>query len=308
MEQLINPVYLGLIIAALGLLTAVIVPIAIHLREKSKKELTYSVFDDVPLLNIQEAVKENFQVLYRGQPIPDARFISVMVWNSGDIPIEHADFVTPLKLDFGNDSDIFFAVTTTWPTELLTKLNNSKEKNYVEFKPLLMNKGSLFSVSVMVANFRGSVKVEGLIKGVKIRNASPESNALPKYWKPIFLTSLVMTTLIGALGLLISFDYLIRPSYFINSLAHVQSQLSLYTFILFLIIILAVFITISIWLSPKITPFQVKHDVNYLKRVFSLLPSEAEVNQAIDQYKKPDAGQRNSVNSKQVYNYLQDKK
>ena len=169
-------------------MAAVIVPIAIHLKEKSKKELTYSIFDNVPLLNIKEAVKENFQVLYRGQPIPDAGFVSVIVRNSGDIPIEHADFVTPLKLDFGKDSNIFFAVTTTWPSELLTELNNSKEKSCVVFKPLLMNKGSLFSVSVMVANFRGSVKVEGLIKGVKIRNASPESNPLPKYWKPIILS------------------------------------------------------------------------------------------------------------------------
>ena len=310
MELLGNSVFLGLI-AALTLLAAVIalaIPIVIHLKEKNKKELSCSVFDNVPLLNIKEAVKENFQVLYRGQSIPDAHFVSIMVQNTGNVPIEQADFVTPLKLNFGNDSNIFFAVTTTWPPELVDELNNSKEKSYVQFKPLLMNKGALFSISVMVANFQGRVKVEGLIKGVKIIYAIPESNPLPKYWKPLVLSSFAVTALAFALEMLLTYDQFYRPSYFINSMAHLQNQFSLYSFILFLIFILSSGISIAVWLSPKFTPFKIKDDDSLLKRVFGLLPTEAELNRMIEQHQKSSNGQPYYFDGRRNWKITQDKK
>src|SRR3989442_9175372 len=101
MEFLSNTVYLGLFIAALCLLTSVLVPVVIHLKEQSKKEISYIVFDDVPLLNIKEEVKENFEVRYKGIPVKDATFLNIRVWNSGNVPIEEADIIDPIKLDFG---------------------------------------------------------------------------------------------------------------------------------------------------------------------------------------------------------------
>src|SRR5258708_4364956 len=103
-----EPVYLGLIIGALALLTSVLVPVVIYLRGRSKKEISYAVYDSISLVNIKEEVKENFEVSYRGIPVQDATLQSVRVWNSGNVPIEEDDFVDPIKLDFGKDATVIF--------------------------------------------------------------------------------------------------------------------------------------------------------------------------------------------------------
>ena len=114
---------LGLIIAALCLVTSVLVPIAIHLRERSKKEISYRVIDDVPLLNIKEEVKENFEVRYNGIPVKDATFLLVRVWNSGNVPIEEADFIDPIKLNFGKDATVIFSSIGSNPDNILGQYN-----------------------------------------------------------------------------------------------------------------------------------------------------------------------------------------
>ncbi len=51
-------IYLGLIIGALGLLTSVLIPVVIHLKERSKKEVSYTVYDNIPLLNIKAHIPQ----------------------------------------------------------------------------------------------------------------------------------------------------------------------------------------------------------------------------------------------------------
>lgn len=130
MQLFSNPVWLGLIIAAVGILISLIVPVAIYQKQRSKKEISYRVITNVPLLNIKDEVKDNFKVLFHGEPVSDATFVSVNVWNSGNAPIEEADFIDPIKLSFGDNAKIIFSSAGSEP-EILSRYESVGDKGYV---------------------------------------------------------------------------------------------------------------------------------------------------------------------------------
>src|SRR5260221_9556305 len=218
MEFLSNPVYLGLVIGALGLL----VPVVIYLKQRSKKEVSYHVYDSISLINIKEEVKENFEVSYRGIPVQDATLLSVRVWNSGNIPIEEADFIDPIKLDFGKVTTVIFYCVASDPDNILGQYKDLGGEGYITFIPRLFNKGYEITVTVMVTGFSGHVKAEGLIKGVhSIRNVKFPLNTSFS-WKIPFIGSLdacLSRLLIAVLCISIYFGQKpINPSYIFLSI------------------------------------------------------------------------------------------
>src|SRR5437879_3661903 len=127
-----DPVWLGLIFTALCLLAAIIVPIVIYLKQRGNKVISYMVTNDVPLFNVKDEVKDNFEVRFHGEPVNDATFVSVHIWNSGNIPIEEADFVDPIKLSFGDNAKIIFS-TIALKENILSRYESVGEKGYVTF-------------------------------------------------------------------------------------------------------------------------------------------------------------------------------
>jgi len=187
MEFFSNTAYLGLIIGALSLL----VPVVIYLKQRSKKEISYTVYDNIPLLNIKAGIKENFEVSYRGIPVQDATLLRINIRNAGNFPIEETDFIDPIKLDFGKDATVIFFHIASNPPNILSQYTKSLSgEGYITFKPRLFNKRYEITVTAMITGFSGHVKAEGLIKGVNsIRNVKFPLNTISS-WKMALISSL----------------------------------------------------------------------------------------------------------------------
>lgn len=284
MEFLSNPVYLGLIIGAFGLL----VPVVIYLKQRSKKEISYTVYGNIPLLNIQEGIKENFEVSYRGIPVQDATLLSLRIWNSGNTTIEEADFIDPIKLDFGKDATVIFFRAVTNPDNILSQYTKSlKGEGYITFKPRLLNKGYEIVVVVMVTGFSGYVKAEGLIKDVhSIRNVRFPSTTSHS-WKWALIGSLytyVFSLVIAAFCTLAFFGY--------KSITQATGYPS-YTFLAvgFMVLISisfpSVITALDIYSAMKATKRTSQSDDTFVKQLFSIMQAHLEAqNQTPQQPKK----------------------
>jgi len=51
----------------------------IYLKQKSKKEISYTVLSDVALFNVKNEVKENFEVRFYRAAVSDASFVVVKI-------------------------------------------------------------------------------------------------------------------------------------------------------------------------------------------------------------------------------------
>ena len=271
-----EPVYLGLIIGALCLLTSVLVPVVIYLKERSKKEISYIVFDDMPLLNIKEEVKENFEVSYMGIPVQDATLLSVRVWNSGNVPIEEADFIDPIKLDFGKDATVIFFHIFSNPDNILSQYKKSLSgEGYITFKPRLFNKGYEIRVAVMVTGFSGYAKAEGLIKGVhSIRTVRFPSNTGAS-WKRTFYFSLFaceISLVVAAICLLTSHGL----KFFTQEPGYPSGLFEAIGTLLLFSVFFSGFTALEIYLGKKMTDRTSQSDDAYVKQIFSIVQANLE--------------------------------
>ena len=272
MGFLSNPVYLGLIIGALCFLTSVLVPVAIYLKERSKKEVSYAVYGNIPLLNIKEEIKESFEVSYMGIPVQDATLLNIRVWNSGKVPIEEADFIDPIKLDFGKDATvIFFRIGYNTDNILSQYTKSLTGEGYITFKPRLLNKGYWISVVVMVTGFSGHVKAEGLIKGVhSIRNVKYPSNTGAS-WKRTFFFSLFaceISLVVAAICIAASSGL----KFYTQAPGYPSSLFDAISTVLLISVFLSGFTALEIFLSMKGRQF----DNTFIKQIFSIVKADLE--------------------------------
>lgn len=271
MQFLTNTVFLGLIIAALGILTSVLVPYIIHLRERNIKEISYVVFDNVPILSIKKEVKDSFEVRYNGYPVRDVTFLSIRIWNSGNVPIEEADVVDPIKLDFGEKATVIFCSTYTEHGNTVYWDNNGNlgGEGYLIFKPRLLNKGYGISVSVMVTGFRGYVTASGLIKGVhsikKVRY-TPKSNLPLDRLLFYSIFALVISLAVSLVAMLTSFGLKL----FIGSDGNLLDTLQWAGFFLLFSAFFSGLIAHEIYSRMKTATRNSQVDDDFIKNLFAL--------------------------------------
>lgn len=294
MQILSDPVWLGLIFTALGLLAAIFIPLVIYLKSKNNKEISYRDIAIVPLFHINYQVKENFEVLFQGEPVSNATLISVEVWNSGNVPIEEADFIDPIKLSYGDEADIIFASIGSNPENILSWIKLEKNGKYLTFKPRLLNKGYRIVISSMVSGFSETIKVEGLIKGVhdiRKSNIVPDlfqSRNVYKYSSYIFQLMLSICIIVS----LITGIDLIRQNNFgdlIQLPKHPTDEQLIFLMTFVFGFMYAFFLLLLVSFSQMTKASQNKTDAIYIRDAFSLLQAHKEKesqNQISQQTKK----------------------
>src|SRR5437868_10774181 len=105
-----------------GVITSLIAigfSILFYLKQRRIKSISYEVISNVPVVSVEEEVKDKIQVLFNGKRIDDARLVVLRLWNSGNAPILSADFDRPIKFDFGEKAEILdAAILETTPESI----------------------------------------------------------------------------------------------------------------------------------------------------------------------------------------------
>jgi hypothetical protein len=144
---------------------AVIVTIAVYLSQRSRKELSYEVLWDFPLIGIRN-VEEGLQLLFKGRPLRNAFLFQLRLVNSGNTPIVPADFERPLSMNFGKDVILLnVEVEEANPENLKASLLVKNQS--IVLNPVLLNSEDSITIRCMLSEYDGNIEVDARIAGVK---------------------------------------------------------------------------------------------------------------------------------------------
>lgn len=143
-----------------------VVSIVIVILQIKRKELSYNIIINTPLLSIDKQIEDKITILYEDATVDNLQLIILRVCNTGNTPIEKSDYERPISFSFGKDSFIFAESVLDKKPENL-KITFQKEKDKIIFYPILLNKKDEFSIKVFVNNYKGEINPDCRIVGVK---------------------------------------------------------------------------------------------------------------------------------------------
>lgn len=170
MEQLLrDPVwqFVGVLVAFIATIIAIIVPVILARKQRQKKNLEYLVLTSMPIFNPSGEVK--FQLLFEQKPVHAVQLVILRIVNTGNLPIVTADYHERVSIEFAPESHVLSAeIAKTFPERLhIGAAISANPANRVFFQPVLLNGGDWFTVKLLVASFKDGITMGGRICGIK---------------------------------------------------------------------------------------------------------------------------------------------
>lgn len=156
---------LKVILAAFAILTAI--TIALYFQWwRNRKKLSYDVLTKTSLLFASAEIKNELQVLYKGEPVEHLYLLVIKIINDGYQPIKKDDFEKPLSFIFSENSEfISFEIVRTQPNNLNVETSLKGNKLFIE--PLLLNSKDSFEIKLLLNSDIASFNPDARIVGVK---------------------------------------------------------------------------------------------------------------------------------------------
>jgi hypothetical protein len=174
----------GLVIAGLTLVAAVVVPLYIWRRQRTKAELSYEVTSG-RIVDIGAQAAGRVEVRFDGTPVPDVALITARVRNSGNVPIRANHFERPLTVTLPAGITILdHRVGDTRPDGLKPALAVVAD-NEVAIEPLLLNPHDAFDVEILVSGPTTPVVVSGRLEGIADITAEPSAESRAEISKTV---------------------------------------------------------------------------------------------------------------------------
>lgn len=179
------------ILTLLGVIITAIVTIVIF-RKQSRKEIAYAVISNSPVISIDAGLQGKAQVMYNGMAINDARLVVLRIWNSGNLPIAASDYDVPVKLSFGEKTEVLdFEVLETNPDNLQVLVKQDGQSLILE--PVLLNSQDSFKIKILLTKFDNILNINARIVGIK-QFVRAESAYIGSYLRAFFSRPLSPTT------------------------------------------------------------------------------------------------------------------
>lgn len=152
-------------VAVLLALTAILVSIFVYLKQRMRKSLSYEILSLNPLLSVENEIKSDLQILYKGKTVEQVHLIVLKFINTGNMPILSKDYEHPVSLSFGEEAKVLTTEITEKNPDSLRPSASIEEKEIV-LKPILLNPKDSVTLKMLVTKF-SKVAVDGRIAGVR---------------------------------------------------------------------------------------------------------------------------------------------
>ena len=147
----------------------VVVSIALYELQQRRKDLTYTTISITPVLRIAEEVKGKLAIRFGDKSVQDLHRIVVKIKNSGNVPIRHTDYDSPVRFNFGVKAQILaIEVANANPASLQRSARAIIDGTDVVLTPVLLNPKWSITLDLLVNQYEG-LKAEGLIAGIDNR-------------------------------------------------------------------------------------------------------------------------------------------
>jgi hypothetical protein len=184
-EFITDPRYL----APLATCLAIIVSSILWFISFRKKQLSYEILSNTPLISVKDEVKGKVKILFEEKPVSDVHLVLLKIINSGHISIRSNDFEGRLAVLLDPSVQILMAeVAETNPKNLDWRskggdgpqpLIEKMENNAVFLRPVLLNKRDYIILKMLVSHFSKDIAMEGHIEGITEVNELKETSVLP---------------------------------------------------------------------------------------------------------------------------------
>jgi hypothetical protein len=191
------------IIAIVGVIVAVIaifVSIAIAIRTKNKKELSYEVLSATSLISVNDKdIQKTLKITLNGNEIKDdISLVLVRIINSGNVPVKESDFNDDINIS-ASSPIIWADIKERKPSNLYPELETDIGEIFdvITVKPLLMNSGDEFTVKMLVKSLKNEeeIDVDSRIEGIhKIKKLEISFSRLPIY--SLAIVTFILATLL----------------------------------------------------------------------------------------------------------------
>lgn len=133
---------------------------------RNRKKLSYDIISDTPLLATADEIKNDLQILYKGESVKNVRLVVIKIINDGYQPIKKDDFERPLGFSFYGDIQLLSVeIATISPRNL--EVVSSVTENKITIEPLLLNSKDYFALKVLLSSNKHLIKPDARIVGVK---------------------------------------------------------------------------------------------------------------------------------------------
>jgi hypothetical protein len=182
-DLVIDPRYLAPIATSCG----VAVTITLWILNLRRKELTYEILSDTPLVSVREEVKDQVQIIFKGEAVHDVHLVQIRLTNSGNVPIRIADYEGRLSVKVPPPARILSAeVEDTHPAHLERRPDNGETSlieemtaNNVALRPVLLNHKDWLTIKLLVTKPTDGIMISGHIEGIHEVKKAKDSTVMP---------------------------------------------------------------------------------------------------------------------------------
>jgi hypothetical protein len=161
------------IVTTIGILVSLI----LWLITFRRKEMSYEVLYDTPVLGVHDQMTERMHIVYGDDTVDNVYLIMVKVSNSGNVAVRAKDFDGKLAIQLPAASRVLNAgVAESNPSNLNERslkdgvssqdLIDSFGDARVDLRPVLLNKGDFITVKMLASRAEGPIAVSGHIEGI----------------------------------------------------------------------------------------------------------------------------------------------
>jgi ABC-type antimicrobial peptide transport system permease subunit len=166
LDILQNQSFLAIVGIIIAVITVIVTLLLYHLQ-KQKKLIGFRILSNTSLLSVQEEIKEDITILYKGRQVKQVQLIVIKFMVLGNISIKYEDFDTPIKINIGEDTQIISAEILDKNPHDIEVSTGVEDNKIVVVQPGLLNQGDTITVRILATNIGEEIKVEGRIAGVK---------------------------------------------------------------------------------------------------------------------------------------------
>ena len=191
---------LTIALTILGIIVAIAIPVIIYLKQRSRKVFSFKLLSVTPLLSVNKELKGKIKITYESKPVEDVNLVLVEFFNSGNKEILDTDYIDPISVFFGKESQILLSeVVEVKPSPF--KISANTDGMLVTLSKTTLNAGDSVTIKALVTKLE-CVLIGGRITGGKIEQSIPTTQT-PDFWSKMG----IIVFLIATIGMFVSYAY-----------------------------------------------------------------------------------------------------
>lgn len=153
------------IIALVGIFVAVVVPLYIYLKQRSRKSLIIEELQNSALIGVADRIKDKVEIKYSGNLVSNLYLSTFRVRNNGNVSIKKSDIVSPIKIKY-DEEFIECSVINVFPRGIDVDLNDFLDGHSVDCVFNLLNPGDYFVLQFVSLERLTDPLIESRIDGL----------------------------------------------------------------------------------------------------------------------------------------------